>query len=470
MNSSIDHRIGSGCLKNTVTTKIGSLSTLNKLLTVCPSRIRPERLMQMFESWETTRSDWNDLVVYVADDDPRLEDYKRVCSGKNLKLVIGKRLTKVGVDNYITTELYPDYEYYSEINDDHIYHTKYWDKILVEEIERRGGWGFACGNKEGLPSGMVISGNIIRTLGYQTTPLLEQTYGDNYHLELGEALGLFYRVEGVDIEHRHHIFGKADLDDNYRAVLSQEALSRGLAGLNEWREKYKQRDIDKIKRAMKPQVGVVIRCYHATQYLAKVLKQYAWVDRVVLLNYRFNSTEYIEDNTKEIFDKFDHPHKVFRSGEKLTQREIFNLGLELTTDCSVVFISDADEFIERQEQRNILNRLQGSDAGCARTSIIDYNGDLHHASPARDHLVVVAVNPKKYHFEHIRSINAGVKTIDCPEIVMQHLGLVFTPEVIGWKAGWEYKEEGHSKERLLKDWSVKREVTPPKWLLEIINE
>ena len=220
---------------------------MNKLLTFCPSRIRPDRILEMLASWDRTRSPWNDIVIYVADDDPRLEEYKKNLAGRNL--VIGKRRTKVEVDNYCTTELYPDYEYYAEINDDHIYHTKEWDRLLIEEIERRGGWGFACGNSSGLPSGMVISGNIIRALGYQTTPLLEQSYGDNFHQELGEALGMFYRVNGVSIEHKHWVFGKAKLDDNYAMVTSREHMEKGLAGLNEWREKYKQRDIERIRNA-----------------------------------------------------------------------------------------------------------------------------------------------------------------------------------------------------------------------------
>ena len=375
-----------------------SISSLNKLLTVCPSRIRPERLMEMFGSWETTRSDWNDMVVYVAVDDPRLQDYIRVCSGRNLKLIIGNRMTKVEVDNCVTTELFPDYEYYAEINDDHYYHTKHWDKMLVEEIERRGGWGFACGNKSGLPSGMVVSGNIIHSLGYHTTPLLEQTYGDNFHQELGETLGIFFRVDGVDIEHKHHIFGKADLDDNYRAVLSQEALSRGLAGLNEWREKFKQRDIAKIRYAQKPKAGLLIRCYHATQYLDKVLKQYAWVDKVVVLNYRFKSVEETFDNTKEIFDKFEHPDKQIFSGVCAKQIDLLNVGLDLLKEMDVVFTPDADEFIHPDEQQKIFNRLRNGEFNCLAVKIVDYNGDLYHASPERDYLTIVAVNPKKFNF------------------------------------------------------------------------
>ena len=69
-----------------------------KLLTVCPSRIRPERIQDMLASYDATKSPWNDMVIYVADDDPRLEDYKEVLKDRNL--IIGRRRTYAEVNNY----------------------------------------------------------------------------------------------------------------------------------------------------------------------------------------------------------------------------------------------------------------------------------------------------------------------------------------------------------------------------------
>ena len=215
-----------------------------RLLTVCPSRIRPERIQEMLASYDATKSPWNDMVIYVADDDPRLEDYKEVLSNRNL--IIGKRRTYTEVNNYCMCELYPDYPYYSEIGDDHYYHTKEWDRILVETIEKNGGWGFACGNKQGLPSGMVTSANIIKALGYYITPLLKQCYVDNFHQELGEACGIFYRVPEVDIEHRHWVFKKAPPDENYYTITHPDTLKEGLGLINQWRALYKQRDVERI--------------------------------------------------------------------------------------------------------------------------------------------------------------------------------------------------------------------------------
>jgi len=213
-------------------------------LTVCPSRIRPERIQEMLASYDNTKSSWNDIVVYVADDDPRLEDYKKTLVGRNL--IIGKRRTYVEVNNYIMCEAYPDYPYYSEINDDHIYHTPEWDRILIDEIDRRGGWGFACGNTGGLPSGMVTSANIIKSLGFYITPLLKQAYSDDFHKELGEACGMFYRVSNVNIEHKHYVFNKAKADENYLHVTGKEHMEESLEKFNFWKTNYKQEEVKRI--------------------------------------------------------------------------------------------------------------------------------------------------------------------------------------------------------------------------------
>ncbi len=187
------------------------------------------------------------MVIYVADDDPRIEDYKEWLKGRNL--VIGKRRTYVEVNNYCICELYPNYDFYSEIGDDHVYHTDKWDAKLVSEIQKHNGWGFACGNMTGLPSGMVVSSNIIKSLGYFITPLLKQSYVDNFHQELGEALNMFYRVPDVNIEHKHWVFKKAPPDENYLEITSQRSLSEGLSLFNEWKRLYKQRDIERVLNA-----------------------------------------------------------------------------------------------------------------------------------------------------------------------------------------------------------------------------
>ena len=47
---------------------------MKKLLVMVPSRGRPKRIKEFLESYTRTKSEGTDLVVYVNNDDPVLED------------------------------------------------------------------------------------------------------------------------------------------------------------------------------------------------------------------------------------------------------------------------------------------------------------------------------------------------------------------------------------------------------------
>ena len=223
-----------------------------------------------------------------------------------------------------------------------------------------------------------------------------------------------------------------------------------------------------------PKIGVEILSYHATQYLEKVLKQYAWVDKIAVLSYRFNSTPESEDNTEDIVRSFKHKDIIFEKGQGLPQHGIRNRGLELLRDCGVVFISDADEFIFRKDQEKIISAVinkgvEHKPSNYCTCTIVDYNGDLYHGSPERSYYTTVAVSPKDVLFGHLRSIGHDNKCACLPEVKMHHLGLVFPEHILSWKAVWEGKEEKVPLEKVLSDWSVRREITPPQELLEMLK-
>jgi hypothetical protein len=115
---------------------------MKKLLVICPSRIRPDRIQNMLRSFDETKSEGTDIIIYISDCDPRLEEYKVALEGRRYE--IGKRLFPSAVCNYLARK-YPDYLYYADVADDHIYRTKNWDKILIDEIESHGGWGVSFG-------------------------------------------------------------------------------------------------------------------------------------------------------------------------------------------------------------------------------------------------------------------------------------------------------------------------------------
>jgi hypothetical protein len=230
-----------------------------KLLVICPSRSRPEKLKRMLESFYRTKSEGTEIVIYVSDDDPLLEDYKPILEKENH--VIGPRKTIVEVDNYFSCEVYPNIPYYGEINDDHVYSTFEWDKKLIQIIEScGGGWGLACGNDtvhknwHGVkhPSGAIISGNIVRTLKCFILPGLRHLGCDGYLRDLTEGVERLFYVPEVIIEHHHFVNKKADFnnDPNYKHIYTKEQIEHADKVLSRWHEKKKADDIIRLKNAM----------------------------------------------------------------------------------------------------------------------------------------------------------------------------------------------------------------------------
>lgn len=199
---------------------------MDRLLLTCPSRSRPDRIVDMIRSFYDTKSEGTDLFIVLDDDDPRLSEYIKVLHG--YKYEIRKRDFVAQIHNYIAA-VNPCYKYYMPINDDIIFRTKGWDELLIETIEEKGnGWGISygndmCGNVNfQLPTFGCISGNIVKTLGYLYPLELNALFGDTYLLDLGRAIGKLFYNENVIIEHVR----KLDYENDYRTSKSFEDRDR----------------------------------------------------------------------------------------------------------------------------------------------------------------------------------------------------------------------------------------------------
>ena len=202
------------------------LNAQTRLLVICPSRSRPDRISEMIRSFEETRSPGTELVIYLAEDDPRLDDYK--VTGDH-KILVGRRRTLVEVFNYCSVELFPDVPYYADINDDHIYQTPNWDSSLISEIELMGGYGLACPDdkltdweKFKHPSAAVVDGNVVRILGRYFHEDLGHLGADTYLGLLFHGLGRLKRCEDVVVEHRHHLTNPELIDETYLLTYGAE--------------------------------------------------------------------------------------------------------------------------------------------------------------------------------------------------------------------------------------------------------
>ena len=152
-----------------------------KLLSICSTRGKPEKCAEMLKSFDETISEKStnpdagptgtEIVFYVWEEDPKIEEYKKVLERRNV--IYGPKRFMGEVLNYIATEVYPDVPYYQNMNDDHFCVTKDWDKMMTGVLDDNSGWGVSyCKGKGGAhnPNAEIISGKIVRAIGFYVYP------------------------------------------------------------------------------------------------------------------------------------------------------------------------------------------------------------------------------------------------------------------------------------------------------------
>ena len=193
---------------------------MNNLLTICPSRGRPKELKRMIDSFYQT-SKKSDLIVWLDEDDPELENYNFENYPVNVYTKPRHNIT------YIYNKIFNDYKnyrYYSCTNDDFVYKTENWDIKLMTT-------GIAFGNDlyqgNHYPSTSVINGDIVRTLGWLQLPTLIHLCGDLVWNIIGVNCNCIKYFNDVIIEHITPYNKKCEPDETFKNTILK-AIKSGL--------------------------------------------------------------------------------------------------------------------------------------------------------------------------------------------------------------------------------------------------
>lgn len=220
-----------------------------RLLVLCPSRGRPGRLKEMLNSFIDTQT-CSRIKVFLDNDDPWIEEYHQAI-GNKCSFTIDFRKSTTEIMNE-AVKLCQHHDYYMVTNDDFIFHTKAWDSLLISAIEQRGGVGIAYGNDllSGiqLPTTSVISGNIIRAIGWIQLPGLKHLYGDNVWRGIGIKAGCLIHHKGVIIEHKHAFKDRSLLDEGYIRVNSKEMYRHDEKVFMDWMADGMVECVEKVKK------------------------------------------------------------------------------------------------------------------------------------------------------------------------------------------------------------------------------
>lgn len=182
-------------------------------------------------------------------------------------------------------------------------------------------------------------------------------------------------------------------------------------------------------------LGTLIRSYGIIDFLRPCIKQYDWVDKIIVMNYRFPTTTPREDKTEEICQTFNGKVNLFK-GEGYKLNEVLNLGLEKFSGFDFVFVADSDEFITQADQRELIKRMVDNPGiACGQISMYDYAKDFDHIYPIRTHKPPTLCVPGKMSFYETRCLQGIGKIF--PDIFQHHLGYLFKPSDMEWKYNWE---------------------------------
>jgi hypothetical protein len=225
-----------------------------ELLMIVPTRGRPQNARDLYTSWMATVTGNSQLLFVVDDDDPQLESYRSQMAWMlNAQLLVGPRLRMVGSLNAAATSQGVEYEYVGFMGDDHRPRTLGWDSLFIEVLAKSPA-SIAYGNDllqgEKMATAVVMTSDIISTLGYMVPPSLLHLCADLVWVEIGRALGTLTYLDNVVLEHMHPANGKALNDAGYREVNSGEMIKADSEAYYEYMESDFHLDIAKLRELM----------------------------------------------------------------------------------------------------------------------------------------------------------------------------------------------------------------------------
>jgi hypothetical protein len=224
-----------------------------------PTRGRPEKCARILKSFvETTSLDTTDILFITDGDD---DSYENMDWGVADHAVIDPRESLTGKLNRTADICAEQYNVLMFVGDDHVFVTPGWDDIMLRELDSMGGTGMLYPDDKrrvDVPEIIMISSDIVKTLGHFAEPSLKHYYLDNSWAEIGKRTGLIKFCPDVVIEHHHYsVDDTVERDKTY--VEAENAWgSSDLVVYHEWRAGRMPVQVSQLRRKFNPDIQWVI--------------------------------------------------------------------------------------------------------------------------------------------------------------------------------------------------------------------
>ena len=208
------------------------------MVVIVPSRGRPDNFKRLAERW----LEWDTnalLAVKVDDDDPTAEQYLDIASqlGSEIGLTIAPR-KRLAPTLSEAAFMYTDFfTYIGFMGDDHLPQTRGWENILQNAMQSSNPsivYGNDLHQGANIPTEVFMSASIIKKRGYMCPPGFVHLYLDNVWKLWGEGIERLQHFDNVIIEHLHPAGGKAEWDERYLEVNSDDMYNHDREAFNDY--------------------------------------------------------------------------------------------------------------------------------------------------------------------------------------------------------------------------------------------
>jgi len=179
-------------------------------------------------------------------------------------------------------------------------------------------------------------------------------------------------------------------------------------------------------------IGAIVSCYHLTKYLKAVLKSLADIDTVLVVNCRFAGAKESPDDTVKIVRELNQPNIVLVVDEDKKQHKVIQESLEILWDCKYVIINDADEFLLKQDRKEMVEEMLTHRAEVGFCRCMDYASDTQRYE-IRGYRPAMIVKPTT-RFPIGRTVEYGNGLYF--DKYVHHFGYALDKENIEWKRSW----------------------------------
>ena len=221
-----------------------------KILWICPTRKRPERLEVLIRSWKHTTSNLSDLLVVVDSDDNSysllIEKYPEVM-WEITEPVFGSFLHLI---NSKASKYANEYSYIGFMEDDIVFETANYESKFIQKLKELGPTGIVHArdgvDKKKFISIPVVDSYIIKKLGLFCPPCLKSLWADNFWRELANSVKTYHKFDDVLIKHYHYSKHPGIEKDETSAIVDSN-YGNDAENYKKYMETEFQKDMEKLK-------------------------------------------------------------------------------------------------------------------------------------------------------------------------------------------------------------------------------